>query len=272
LSAPDAIQLVVTDLDGTLWAYGSEGVPHEETLAAWAELDRRGVPVLVATGRRATTAREPLATYGLAPSAVVLNGALALDLATGECFHRHHYDVEVAAGVLAAFLEAGLEPCVYVEHDDFDVYVGTRPSTSKQHLAALGARARTADLAEIVASVPVLSFGVFGNEEHVILDVVDALARHADPRVTHGDFGGHGVTVGPNGLSKWNGVLAYCELAGIDPSRVLAIGDGANDREILTNASIALVPEDAHEDALGAAHHVVPSPAVGGWAAILDHV
>ena len=134
MSASDAIQLVVTDLDGTLWAYGSEGVPHEETLAAWAELDRRGVPVLVATGRRATTAREPLANYGLAPSAVVLNGALALDLATGECFHRHHYDVEVAAGVLAAFLEAGLEPCVYVEHDDFDVYVGTRPSTSKQHL------------------------------------------------------------------------------------------------------------------------------------------
>ncbi len=123
-----------------------------------------------------------------------------------------------------------------------------------------------------MASVPVLSFGVFGNEEHVILGVVDALARHADPRVTHGDFGGHGVTVGPNGLSKWNGVLAYCELAGIDPNRVLAIGDGANDREILTNASVALVPEDAHEDALGAAHHVVPSPAVGGWAAILDHV
>ena len=77
------IELVVTDLDGTLWAYGSEGVPHERTLAAWAELDRRGVPVLVATGRRATTAREPLAEYGLAPSAVVLNGALALDLATG---------------------------------------------------------------------------------------------------------------------------------------------------------------------------------------------
>jgi hydroxymethylpyrimidine pyrophosphatase-like HAD family hydrolase len=272
LSPSEAIELVVTDLDGTLWAYGSEGVPHEDTLAAWKELQRRGVPVLVATGRRATTAREPLADYGLAPSAVVLNGALGLDLATGDYFHRHHYDVEAATGVLAAFRSAGLEPCVYVEHDDFDVYIGTRPSTSPQHLTALGARARTADLAAIVASVPVLSFGVFGHEEHVILGVVDALSRHADPRVTHGDFGGHGVTVGPYGLSKWNGVLAYCELAGIDPTRVLAIGDGANDREILTNAAVALVPEDAHEDALNAAHHVVPSPRVGGWAAILDHV
>ena len=128
---PEAIQLVVTDLDGTLWAYGSEGVPHERTLAAWAEFERRGVPVLVATGRRATTAREPLAQYGLAPSAVVLNGALGLDLTTGKCFHRHHYDVEAAIGVLAAFRSAELEPCVYVEHDDFDVYIGARPSTSR---------------------------------------------------------------------------------------------------------------------------------------------
>ena len=89
---------------------------------------------------------------------------------------------------------------------------------------------------------------------------------------SHGDFGGHGVTVGPVGLSKWDGVVAYCTRAGLDSSRVLAIGDGANDRELLTNAAIALVPEDAHEDALRTAHHVVPSPSIGGWAAVLDHV
>jgi hydroxymethylpyrimidine pyrophosphatase-like HAD family hydrolase len=266
------IDLVITDLDGTLWAYGSEGAPHTRTLAAWAELERRGIPVLVATGRRATTTREPLAALGLAPPAVVLNGALAFDLATGRCFHRHHYPADAAAGVLAAFRAAGLEPCVYVEHDDFDVYVGTRPSTSETHLRALGTRARTADLEEIVATVPVLSFGIFGNEEHVIARVVEGLRLVADPRVSHGDFGGHGVTVAPIGLSKWIGVLAYCELAVIDPTRVLAIGDGANDRELLTNAAVALVPDDAHEDALGAAHHVVPSPAVGGWASVLDFV
>jgi hydroxymethylpyrimidine pyrophosphatase-like HAD family hydrolase len=266
------IELVVTDLDGTLWAYSNEGVPHARTLAAWAELDRRGITVLVATGRRVTTARDPLAAYGLAPPAVVLNGALGVDLATGKCFHRHRYDAGTAASVLAAFRAADLEPCVYVEHPDYDVYVGSSPSTSEQHLVALGARACTADLDEIVASVPILSFGVFGRDEEQILRAVDGLAAHADPRVTHGDFGGHGVTVNPVGLSKWVGVLAYCALVGIDPSRVLAIGDGDNDRELLANASVALVPEDAHQHALASAHHVVPSPAVGGWAAVLEFV
>ena len=73
---PETIDLVVTDLDGTLWAYGSEGVPHERTLEAWAELDRRGIPVLVATGRRVTTAVNRSRTTAACPSAVVLNGAL----------------------------------------------------------------------------------------------------------------------------------------------------------------------------------------------------
>jgi hypothetical protein len=264
--------LVVTDLDGTLWAYGSEGVPHERTLVAWRELERRGVPVLVATGRRATTARDPLAVYGLAPPAVVLNGALGLDLATGARFHRHTYDAGTAALVLAAFRAAGLDPCVYIEHAEYDVYVSTRPSTSDLHLTALGERACTADLEEIVATVPVLSFGVFGRDEQEILQAVDGITPHADPRVTHGDFGGHGVTVNPLGLSKWVGVLAYCELCGIDPTRVVAVGDGDNDRELLANARVALVPEDAHEHAIASAHHVVPSPAVGGWAAVLDFV
>jgi hydroxymethylpyrimidine pyrophosphatase-like HAD family hydrolase len=266
------IELVVTDLDGTLWAYGSEGVPHPSTLDAWRELERRGTPVLVATGRRVTTAREPLAAYQLAPPAVVLNGSLALELDTGFCFHRHCYEPEIAVRVLAAFRDAGLEPCVYVEHDDFDVYVGALPSTSTSHLRALGNRARPADLDEVVATVPVLSFGIFGLEEHVVARVVPGVNQHADPRLTHGDFGGHGVTVGPHGLSKWDGVLAYCARAGIDPDRVLAIGDGANDRELLTNAAVALVPVDAHEHALRAAHRVVPSPAVAGWAAVLDYV
>jgi hydroxymethylpyrimidine pyrophosphatase-like HAD family hydrolase len=213
-----------------------------------------------------------LAAYGLAPPAIVLNGALGLDLATGRCFHRYHYDAATAVSVLAAFRAAGLEPCVYIEHADYDVYIGPTPSTSDQHLHALGARACAADLDEIVRSVPVLSFGVFGREDEEIRRAVDGIVAHADPRVTQGDFGGHGVTVGPIGLSKWVGVLAFCEREGLDPSRVLAIGDGDNDRELLTNAAVALVPEDAHERALASAHHVVPSPAVGGWAAVLDFV
>src|SRR5712692_11076642 len=121
------IELVVTDLDGTLWDEGEQ--LHPLTAAAVDELGRRGVRLLVATGRRVTSTCVPLARLGLAPAAVVLNGALALDLATATRFHRHPFPSEQASAVLAAFLACGLEPCVYVDHEEVDVFIGTSPST-----------------------------------------------------------------------------------------------------------------------------------------------
>jgi hydroxymethylpyrimidine pyrophosphatase-like HAD family hydrolase len=264
------IELVVTDLDGSLWV--REEI-HPAALAAWSELEARGIPVIVATGRRLTTTRDPLGRWGLAPPAIVLNGALALDLATDERFHRHHYEAGVATCVLDAFRSAGLEPCVYVEHVDIEVYVGAQPSTNPGHLASFGTRAVPADLDEIVATVPVLGFGVIGHPLEPLMHVVGTIGDRAETHLS-GDsqWGGDTLTVAPPGLSKWAGVLAYCGLAGIDASRVLAIGDGPNDRELLAHAAVAVVPDDAFPDAIALADHLVPPPGEGGWAAVLDLV
>ena len=74
-----AVELVVTDLDGTFW-HTDDHLP-DAVLAAVAELERRGVPLLVATGRRLASTRDPLAAVGLAPPAIMLNGAIGIDLA-----------------------------------------------------------------------------------------------------------------------------------------------------------------------------------------------
>jgi hydroxymethylpyrimidine pyrophosphatase-like HAD family hydrolase len=264
------IELVVTDLDGSLWV--REAI-HPATMTAWTELEARGIPVIVATGRRLTTTRAPLARAGLTPSAVVLNGALALDLATDERFHRHHYDPDVAARVLHAFRTAALDPCVYVEHTEIEIYVGARPSTHPGHLASFGTGAVIADLDEIVATEPVLGFGVIGHAREPLRAVVGAIGDAAETHLS-GDsqWGGDTLTVAPPGLSKWAGVLAYCERAGIDPDRVLAIGDGPNDVELLTNAAVAVVPDDAFPEAIALADHLVAPPDQGGWATVLDLV
>lgn len=260
--------MVVTDLDGTLWTDHED--LHPRTIEAWHELERRGIPVLVATGRRVTSTREPLARLGLAPPAVVMNGALALDLETGERFHRHHYTAEAAVHVLGAFRAVGLEPCVYVEHSSVDVFVGDHPSTHPEHLRSLGSTARPHDLHEVVTTVPVFMFGIMGHDREPLVELARVLGDTAEAHVVPDQYGAHALTVAPRGLSKWVGVLAYCMWTGLDPHRVLAIGDGPNDRELLTNAAIAVAPEDGHTDARAAAGHLVGSPRVGGWADILE--
>jgi len=263
------VDLVVTDLDGTLWSGDAD--THPATVAAWQELDRRGVPVLVATGRRLTSTREPLARLGFAPPAVMMNGALAIDLGTNERFHSWHYAAEDAIAVLAAFRAAGVEPCVYVDHYRVDVFFGDRPATHPDHLAAFGATAERADLEEIVSSVPVMMFGIMGHAVDPFPALASSVTETAQPHLAPSDqYGGHSFTVTPAGLSKWTGVVAYCTRAGLDPTRVLAIGDGPNDRELLAGAAIAVAPADASDEARRDADHIVGSPREGGWAEILD--
>jgi HAD superfamily hydrolase (TIGR01484 family) len=263
------IDLVVTDLDGSLW-HGFENV-HPATIEAWCELTRRDVPVLVATGRRITSTREPLARLGLAPPAVVLNGAIALDLATGERFHRHAFDPVDAKRVLDAFSMVGVEPCVYVEHASVDVFVSRCPSTHGDHFASFGEMAAVADLVGIVASVPVLGFGVLGHRREPLEAIEGALVGIAAAHLgVDKQYGEHALTVAPAGLSKWDGVRAFCSRAGLSAERVLVVGDGPNDLELLTHAAIAVVPEDAYAEALALADHVVGSPRVGGWSSIVD--
>ena len=103
------VDLIVTDLDGTLWHTDDD--IHPAATAALEEVRRRGPPLLVATGRRVTSTRVPLARLGAAPPAVVLNGALGLDLATGERFHRAPFTALQATRVLAGFRAVGLDPC-----------------------------------------------------------------------------------------------------------------------------------------------------------------
>lgn len=264
-----AIQLVVTDLDGTLWD-GTEFV-HERTLKAWAEVERRGVPVLVATGRRVASTMGPLAGFDLRPAAVCLNGALGLDLADGRRFHRDSIEAAAAAAVLAAFRDQGLQPCVYVDRDDVAVYVDAAPSTHPEHLASFGTECATDDLARVCAQETVLGFSVLGLPEEHLAAVAAALdgvgVAHLSP---DRGYGGHTLTVAGPTMSKWNGVVAYCAERDLDPGRVLAIGDGPNDAELLAAAAVSVVPADGHRTALELADHVVAAAVDGGWAEILD--
>jgi HAD superfamily hydrolase (TIGR01484 family) len=265
-----AVELVVSDLDGTLWHLDHD--LHHRTRSAIAELERRGVPILVATGRRVRTTVEPLRRFGLAPPAVVLNGALGLHLGTGERFHTLALDAAAAAAILEAFRRAGVQPCMYVDHADVEVFLDSAPSTHPDHVRSFGSHARVDDLARVAAEEVVLGFSVLGRPHDVLAAVVDGLAGHGVAHLDRSiEFAGNAsLTVTGAGISKWQGVEAFCRHAGLDPSRVLAIGDGPNDVELLARAAVAVVPADGHPAARDLAHHVVGPAADGGWADLVD--
>lgn len=265
------IELVVTDLDGTLW--GTDRVVHPRTLAAVEELARRRIPVLAATARRSGPARRMLHGNRLAMPAVLLDGALVRD-DTWATIHADAFEAPVAAAVLDTFRRHGLEPCVgVVAADHIDARVGPRPSSHPDHIAYLTDWMVRADLDAVVAGETVQSFSVCGVARDLVQPVADSLGSSAAAIVMwDATFDAYTITVGPAGVHKWRGVQAFCAHHGIDETAVLAIGDGLNDLELLDAAAVAIAIDGADERVTVRADHVVGGPEAGGWADLLVHV
>jgi hydroxymethylpyrimidine pyrophosphatase-like HAD family hydrolase len=266
-----AVQLVVTDLDGTL-SDAAERI-HPASLRAIRDLEAAGIPVLVATGRRLRMAGVVLEAGGLSGPAVVLDGALGLDLRDGRVFHQVAFPPPAARRALDAFGGAGLSPCVYVGRPGVDLVVGEHPSTHPDHLDRARPFVEVADLARVVEREPVYAFAIVGRPPALLEPVLAAVGPGGSASIVADlIYGGSTIQVRPPGVSKWSGVLAYCAEQGIDPGRILAVGDGANDLELLEGAAVACVVDTAPPAVLARADHLIGPPASGGWAAVLDLV
>lgn len=274
-----SIELVVTDLDGTFW-HTDDHVPPA-VLHAVAELGRRGIPLLVATGRRLASTRDPLARFDLAPPAIMLNGAIGIDLANGARFHVAPYPTDQALAAYDAFAGVGLSPVVYVDHPKWDVFLSHDPDTNPAHVQALGdtagrhwgpgERTQVDDLRDAIAATPVLGFSMIGvpfaEAERAAAALQGVVEVHLDRSIDHPGMAS--LTAAPKDQSKWDGVLAFCADRGIDHTKVLAVADGPNDLELLAGAAVRAVPKVAHPSALALATTIIPSAQDGGWAEIL---
>ena len=240
-------------------------------LAALRELERRGVPLLVATGRRLASTRAPLAAIGLAPAAVVLNGALGVELATGERFHRAAYPTAEAVAVLDAVPIGGPRPGRVRRPSAVRRVPVPHPSTNPAHVAALGDTAGVDDLARVVAEEVVLGFGMIGVPHADGVAAKEAVGDLAEVHLDRSiDFGGYAsLTVAPRGPVEVGWRPRVLRRRGLRSDRVLAVADGPNDLELLANAAVSAVPIVAHPAALERADHVIASAADGGWADIL---
>jgi Cof subfamily protein (haloacid dehalogenase superfamily) len=265
------IRLVATDLDGTFW--GEDLVVPPAHLAAAEELVESGVTVLAATSRRPRVVRRQLAMVGLRLPAVLIDGALGVDFRSDERFHQSRFDPEIALGTLAIFQEHGLDPCLYVEDPEIDIVVSETPSTCAAHLAYLGAVAGTADLEVTAQMSEVYALSVLGLSHERLKAAARELSRLDGPSVLlypEPDYGEFGLIVTPPGVSKWTGVDAYCQLHGIAPEEVLAVGDGLNDLPMLRQAGTPVAVRSGVPEAIAHAAHLIDPPDGDGWVHIVD--
>ena len=261
--------LVVTDLDGTLWFDGEEC--HPSSLAAIDELKKRGVPLLIATGRRLRSVTDAFQRYKLSDQAVLLNGSLGYCFEKSSNFFLQEFPTESELRIKEIFNDCSLSPCFYA--DDSYVYVSS-PTTSEGHLEVIGD-----DLVEIddlnlfPENKKILSFCILGIDKSFLERAESIISRESLGTVAYYEdrlFGKHSMMVQPPSTSKWTGVVKWCEHYDIQPSKIIALGDAGNDRELLQGADVSVVVEKSEQYLLEMADYVIPPPSKGGWSNVLN--
>ncbi len=261
------IDALVTDLDGTFWA--TDMAVHPATLDAVAQLDAAGVPLLVATGRRAQGTLAGLVPAGLGDRpAIMMNGALARDRVDGPSFLTEAMATDDVESVIAAFAEVGLEPLAYVDHPNEDLVAGPNASAGADYLGRARGVRHVADLLDTLRSEPVIGFGAFGFSKDLLQPLADQINEAGWANALLGESlieGGWGIMLQASGIDKQTGIEAWCAREGIDPTRLAVVGDGGNDVLMLEHARIAIVPTNAPDEIRALASVEIAPNEEGGW-------
>ncbi len=258
-------RLVATDLDGTL--VRTDGTVSDYSREVLAELDRRGVPVVIVTARPIRWMDDLWAMVGGHGLAIVSNGAAVVDLggAADGFTVRDVHGIDPAEGlaVVEAIRDAVPEASYAVE-----CVGGLVRDHGYVELDPFPADSVVGDLAEVWTD-PALKLLV----KHLDTPdpagfrarVVDAVGDAALPTWTVDGL----VEISARGVTKATALARVAASLGVGPEHVVAFGDMPNDLPMLGWAGTAYAMGNGHPDLLAAADHVAPTNDEDGVARVL---
>lgn len=237
----------ITDVDGTLLDDDNE-LPAENR-EALVGLKARGVPVVLATGRRWTTLKrllDRLELWSLVDFVIINNGAAIKDLKTGELIHLEAFEpgaILAAADVLAS-LDWDPIALTYTPDGGPDVYhrrlsLRNGDFTGKNDGYCLP----ITDYRELEGRA-VVELILIGDETNLTRAQVALGTLPVETALIKNSFyADHMLEITPRGVSKFEGARRLGDRLGLavgGSSGALAIGDSANDLPLLREACIAV--------------------------------
>ncbi len=254
--------LVASDLDGTLLR--SDGTISDRTRAAVQAVTAAGTTVVAATGRPPRWVDGLHLELGVHALCVCLNGAMLLDLATGEEL-AHRPFADGAAMAIALDVRAAL-PGI-------------------QFAGQLGARfAREPAWAPMFPHATDL---IAPLEEFTSRTVTKLIVRHSDlahdalaraVREVAGEralvtFSGMRIVeLSSPGVHKASGLAAAADLLGASLGDGIAFGDAPNDIQMLAAARWGVAMANGHADVLAIADEVTATNDEDGVALVLERL
>lgn len=264
---PHPVVLVTADLDGTI--LGSNGSVSPGVAAAVAGAVARGVRVGFATGRMRNGVIHIHRSIGAPGPHIFHNGAeVRADETTIASWPLTDDSIdgllETATG-LGAYAELYTRKGFSVTREEprAEVHWEMLDSTPD------GLVSSRADLSGEVLKATFIAFDA--DESHQLQRALGHLGLQVGA-ARAGNLDWLFINVTMPGVHKGRAMEAAARHLGVDTSRVLAIGDGDNDREMLEVAGTAVAMGQAPEDIRRTAHLVAPSLDDDGAAVAIDRL
>ena len=269
MSAAAGRWLIALDIDGTVLR--EDGVMNDAVIHAVQRVRDAGHEVMLATGRSVALTLPILDRLGLAPEYVVCsNGAITLkrDETAPTGYSREFVETFDPREVLTT-IRGSLESANYAVEDETGMYrfTGTFPDGT---LGALSEQVSFEELlTEPTTRVVVISPG---HKIDDFLSVVEQMGLH---KVSYNVGWTAWLDIAPDGVNKATALERVRELLDIPRSRVLAVGDGRNDIDMLQWASAegrGVAMGQAPDEVLAAGNEITGTEIEDGVATLLNGI
>jgi Cof subfamily protein (haloacid dehalogenase superfamily) len=258
--------LIALDVDGTVLR--EDGVINDAVVRAVGRVRDAGHEVMIATGRSVAMTMPIIDRLGISPQYVVCsNGAITLkrDPHAPTGYTREHVETFDPSEVLTT-IRGSLESANYAVEDETGMYLFTGYFPD----GTLGAVSEKVDFEKLLATratrVVVIS------PEHKIEDFLSVVERMGLHKVSYNVGWTAWLDIAPDGVNKSTALERVRHTLGVPRTRVLAVGDGRNDIDMLEWAASegrGVAMGQAPAEVLAAANEITGTDLDDGVATLL---
>lgn len=261
-------RVVATDLDGTLLR--SDGTVGDRTLAAIEAARAGGAQVVFVTGRPPRWLQPVAEVTGHRGVTICANGALVVDMATGEVVETHAFDRAVGLDVLRRLRNFDADLSFGVEWADGFAHEPAYPRGTRSSERPQGAAQDVGDPEELFARpvVKLLARHEHRSSEDMAAELAPALADLAT--VTHSMDGL--LELSAAGVTKAFSLRTLAQRHDAAASDVIAFGDMPNDVAMLEWAGWSVAVANAHARVRAVADEITASNDDDGVGRVLERI